>query len=63
MSSGACPHRRELGLSIANEGNWEEYHQKRGDFYMYDHHKGRRLRLEKEYRRRFGDTPHRKPNE
>jgi len=42
--------RRELGLEIADNGGWEEFHQKRGNWTMYDHHKARRLALEKEYR-------------
>lgn len=46
--------KRELGLEIANEGGWEEFHQKRGNFTMYDYHKSRRLKLQREYRERFG---------
>ena len=53
--------REELGLDIADEGGWEEFHQrqardpqKRGSWDMYDHHKARRKMLEAEYRRRFG---------
>jgi hypothetical protein len=42
--------RRELGLSIADNGGWEEFHQKRGNHYMYDYHKNLRLKLEREYR-------------
>ena len=49
--------RRNLGLAIADEGGWEEFHQHRGNFTMYDHHKARRLRLEREYRERFQCPP------
>lgn len=41
----------ELGLEIADNGGWEEFHQKRGNYTMYDYYKTRRLMLEKEYRR------------
>ena len=47
--------RRELGLTIADHGGWEEFHQKRGNYTMYDYHKSVRLRLEREYRARFID--------
>jgi hypothetical protein len=50
--------RRELGLTIADNGGWEEFHQKRRNFTMYDHHKAVRLRLEREYRARFIDKEH-----
>ena len=46
--------RRELSLAIADNGGWEEFHQKRGNYTMYDHHKSVRLKLEREYRERFG---------
>ena len=46
--------KRELGLTIADNGRQEEFHQKRGNYTMYDHHKSIRLRLEREYRGRFG---------
>lgn len=46
--------KRELGLTIADNGGWEEFHQKRGNYTMYDHHKSVRLRLEREYLARFG---------
>ena len=39
----------QLGLEIANEGGWEEFHQKRHNYTIYDHHKARRLRLQAEY--------------
>ncbi len=42
--------KRELGLAIADHGGWEEFHQRRGNWTMYDYHKARRLQLEKEYR-------------
>lgn len=42
--------KRELALSIADHGGWEEFHQKRGNFTMYDYHKAQRLKLEKEYK-------------
>ena len=40
----------ELGLSIADHGKREEFHQKRGNYYMYDYHKNERLKMEKQYR-------------
>ena len=46
--------RRELGHPIADNGLWEEFHQKRGNFTMFDHHKSICLKLEREYRTRFG---------
>lgn len=45
--------KRDLGLTIADEGGWEEFHQRRGNYFMYDFHKARRLKLETEYRRRY----------
>lgn len=43
----------ELGAAIADHGRWEEFHQKRHEYEMYDWHKARRLKLEREYRARF----------
>jgi len=40
--------KRELELEIADNGRWEEFHQKRGDYDMYDYHKERRLKLMRE---------------
>lgn len=45
--------RRELGLQIADEGGWEEFHQKRHNYFMYDYHKNRRLMLQRQYRELF----------
>lgn len=45
--------RRDLALAAADHGGWEEFHQKRGNWTMFDYHKARRLELEAEYRRRF----------
>lgn len=45
--------RRELGLAIADHGGWEEFHEKRHEYTMYDWHKARRLQLEKLYRSLF----------
>ena len=42
--------KRELGLSIAYHGKLEEFHQKRGNYFMYDYHKNQRLLMEKQYR-------------
>ena len=42
---------RDLALTIADHGGWEEFYQKRNNFVMYDHHKTKRLQLEAEYRR------------
>lgn len=41
---------RDLGLSIADHSRREEFHQKRGEYIMYDYHKAHRLALEKRYR-------------
>lgn len=43
----------ELAADIADNGRWEEFHQKRHNYEMYDHHKAIRLKLEREYRERF----------
>jgi hypothetical protein len=41
----------DLACAIADEGGWEEYHQKRTHNYeMMDHHKARRKLLEQRYR-------------
>ena len=40
----------DLALSAADHGGWEEFHQKRGNYFMYDYHKNQRLLLEKQYR-------------
>lgn len=40
----------DLALSAADHGGWEEFHQKRGNYFMYDYHKNERLKLEKQYR-------------
>lgn len=50
----------ELVLAIADNGRWEEFHLKQGNFFMYDHHKGVRLKLEREYRKRFADDEKRR---
>ena len=41
--------RHQLGLEIAWEGGWEEFHQKLHNYTMYDHHKNRRLILQRQY--------------
>jgi hypothetical protein len=41
--------KREMGLEIADCGRWEEFHQKRGEYCMYDFYKERRLALQKKY--------------
>lgn len=41
--------KHDLACEIADEGDWEEFHQKRSNFTMYDYHKNRRLLLEEEY--------------
>ena len=41
--------KRELALLIADHGGWEEFHQKRGNYIMYDYHKNQRLNVEKDY--------------
>lgn len=46
--------RRDLGLAIADHGGWEEFHQRRHEYTMYDWHKARRLELQKQYKERFG---------
>lgn len=45
--------RRDLGLEIADNGRWEEFHQKRGEYVMFDYHKARRLKIEAEYRKLY----------
>lgn len=42
----------ELGCEIHDNGMWEEFHQKRHNYTMYDHHKARRKKLEAEYKAR-----------
>jgi hypothetical protein len=42
----------ELGLEIANEGDWEEFYLKRHNYTMSDHHYSRRKRLEREFKQR-----------
>lgn len=39
----------DLGREIADNGGWEEFHQKHHNYTMYDHHFSRRKRLEAEY--------------
>ena len=41
---------KSRALSIADHGGWEEFHQKRGNYFMYDYHKNERLKMEREYR-------------
>ena len=38
----------ELSIQIAEAGGWEEFHQKRHEYEMYDYWKARRLELEKQ---------------
>ena len=45
--------RHDLAAEIADCGGWEAFHQKRHEYEMYDYYKGRRKRLEREYRARF----------
>lgn len=45
--------KQELAVAIADHGGWEVFHQKRHEYEMYDFHKDRRLKLEREYRSRF----------
>jgi hypothetical protein len=47
----------DLSLLIADEGRWEEFYQKNGNFFMYDYHKRVRLSLEKMYRDRQNPKP------
>ena len=42
--------KHELSTRINDEGGWEEFHQKRGNHYMFDFHKNNRKKLEKQYR-------------
>ena len=46
--------KHDLGCAISDEGGWEEFHQKRHNYVMFDYHKGRRLAFERVYRWRFG---------
>lgn len=50
-----CIAKRDLSLTIADHGGWEEFHQKRHNYYMFDYHKNRRLELEAEYRRLYAN--------
>lgn len=45
--------RHELACAIADNGGWEEFHQKAGNWTMRDYHKSRRLKLEREYRSKY----------
>lgn len=49
----------DLGREIADEGSWEEFHQRRHNYTMYDHHKARRQMLQRQYRERVakGERP------
>ena len=42
----------DLGRDIQDEGGWEEFHQRRHNYTMYDHYKARRLKLQAEYNQR-----------
>ena len=42
----------DLGREIIEDGGWEEFHKRRHNYTMYDHHKARRLKLQAEYNRR-----------
>jgi hypothetical protein len=48
--------KRDLACEIADNGGWEEFHQKRHNYVMFDYHKSRRLRLQAEYDRRFSSS-------
>lgn len=37
---------QRLRIEIAHEGEQEEFYQRRGNYFMYDHHKNRRLILQ-----------------
>ena len=39
----------DLRIAIADNGGWEEFHQRHGNYYMYDYHKNKRLKLQREY--------------
>jgi len=52
----------DLGREMADEGGWEQFHQRRHNYTMYDHHKARRLKLEREYRERKAKGE-KKPND
>jgi hypothetical protein len=45
--------KEEYGVEIHDNGMWEEFYQKRGNWTMYDLHKSRRLLLTREYREKF----------
>lgn len=42
----------DLACEIHDNGMWEEFHQRRHNYTMYDYHKARRLKLQAEYNRR-----------
>lgn len=43
----------DLACEIHDNGEWEEFYQKRGNWFMYDYHKAKRIKLQKEYQERF----------
>lgn len=45
--------RKELGENMIDHGAWSEFHQKRGNWTMYDWHHGQYIAMQKEYFRRY----------
>jgi hypothetical protein len=43
---------KELGKEVNYHGKWEEFHQKRKEWDLFEFHKAIRLTLLKEYRER-----------
>ena len=48
--------RDELSAEINCEGRWEEFYQKNENYFMYDFHKQRRLKLIEEFKKRFSSS-------
>lgn len=45
-----------LSCEIADCGGWEAFHLKRGEYFMYDYFKDRRLKLQLEYKQKKAAT-------
>lgn len=49
--------KEELGKDIADQGRWEEFHQRKGNTALYEHYKERRLELQKKYNKAMDSAP------
>jgi len=45
--------KRQFGIEIAWAGGNEEFHQKKGNYFMFDYWKNKRLKLEQQYHHAF----------